>query len=549
MAKSTDKTQRELKFVRDTVESVWIAIVLAFVLRAFILEAFIIPTGSMAPRLFGEHWDLQCPACGYEYAYGMPRERPGQPRRDRDVGHLPTGADCPQCGYAYPYRNYIGGGDRVLVLKYLYQFSSPQPWDVVVFRNPQNNRENYIKRLIGLPGETIEVVHGDIFVKNSHSDDIKIRRKPTKAQNAMWQIVYDNDYQPDMEMLKRRGVKPPRWVAAGGAGNWDLTANQGRKFIFKGGSEDPAGELMFSASRDTFLPHYGYNSKLNESPSIDEDLDICSDLKLSMVYIPKAQAGSISLTLSSLENLFTAKLSNDGSAEILCTASDGTIKKWKKKFPPLKPEKAYDIALTNLDFSIALWLDEKPVIEVTDEYPLNYQTIKTRLAQVPLTVIPQPEVKIAAAGGPSELLHVRLMRDVYYTSSTIENLRRYDPQGSNPLYDYARDGGIVNGSAPGWGTTGNPIVLRKNEDNPDLNEYFVLGDNSPQSLDGRGWSKAAPTLRLYDEYGQRQYKLGTVPQYNLIGKAMFVYWPSGFRLKILPGLPIIPNVGRMRLVR
>ena len=55
MAKESDKKQRELVVVRDTVESIWVAIVLAFVLRAFAFEAFVIPTGSMAPRLMGAH--------------------------------------------------------------------------------------------------------------------------------------------------------------------------------------------------------------------------------------------------------------------------------------------------------------------------------------------------------------------------------------------------------------------------------------------------------------------------------------------------------------
>jgi len=62
-------------------------------------------------------------------------------------------------------KEYVNAGDRVLVLKYLYRFREPEPWDVVVFRNPQDNRQNYIKRLIGLAGETIEIVHGDIFYK------------------------------------------------------------------------------------------------------------------------------------------------------------------------------------------------------------------------------------------------------------------------------------------------------------------------------------------------------------------------------------------------
>ena len=62
---------------------------------------------------------------------------------------------------------------------------------------------------------------------------------------------------------------------------------------------------------------------------------------------------------------------------------------------------------------------------------------------------------------------------------------------------------------------------------------------------------AAPTLRLYeDKEGTRPlYQLGTVPRYNLIGKAFFVYWPSGFRPPGLASLPIVPNFGKLRLIR
>ena len=53
--------------IRETVESVIIAFVLAFLFRTFEAEAFVIPTGSMAPTLMGKHKDLECPMCHYRY--------------------------------------------------------------------------------------------------------------------------------------------------------------------------------------------------------------------------------------------------------------------------------------------------------------------------------------------------------------------------------------------------------------------------------------------------------------------------------------------------
>jgi hypothetical protein len=159
---------------------------------------------------------------------------------------------------------------------------------------------------------------------------------------------------------------------------------------------------------------------------------------------------------------------------------------------------------------------------------------------------------MAARGGGVVLRHIKLERDVYYTSPSL------DRWGSGSQHEYVdqlrrenrnRPNRWVRGSHGfrGWGTTGNPIHLRKSDD-ADRDEFFCLGDNSTQSFDGRSWTAAAPSLPLYDENGKPQYQLGAVPRANLLGRALMVYWPAGYRLPILDW-PLIPNVGRMRLIR
>src|ERR1700754_2660815 len=59
---------------RETVESIVIAFVLAFLFRTFEAEAFVIPTGSMAPTLMGRHKDVECPKCGYHYEVSASEE-------------------------------------------------------------------------------------------------------------------------------------------------------------------------------------------------------------------------------------------------------------------------------------------------------------------------------------------------------------------------------------------------------------------------------------------------------------------------------------------
>src|SRR5436190_4598979 len=52
---------------KETVESILVAFILAFIFRAFIVEAFVIPTGSMAPTLMGAHMRFRCEDCGYRF--------------------------------------------------------------------------------------------------------------------------------------------------------------------------------------------------------------------------------------------------------------------------------------------------------------------------------------------------------------------------------------------------------------------------------------------------------------------------------------------------
>jgi len=609
MTTSSDKAYREIVTVRDTVESIWVAVVLAFVLRAFMFEAFVIPTGSMAPRLVGEHWDLRCPSCGYEYAFGLHLRRGEWPPRRGDE-KLPPGAACPQCGYPYPHAEFVNGGDRVLVLKYIYNFMEPRPWDVVVFRNPQNNQENYIKRLVGLPGETIEIINGDIFVRQGREAPLRIRRKDRrKIQEAMWQIVHINDYQPNMEMIAqhntgvgpdRRVPAPPVWQAVGTrAERWDLSADGGRRFAFRG-DEQPC-ELEFRAHRVTFAPRYGYNpSRPNGSDEGSDDVDVCSDLDLCFTFVPKAATSRVSLLLSSLHHRFRAEVCADGTVSLYRAHPDAaggaeTLCLPRGNIGPLEVGRGYRLALWHADYRVTLWVDEQVALQTTDaEYSPDPGRLRSHLRQLqdgldeiarhrssaeeddqppgaPPTLrlarverqrvellermLPTPAVAIIAQGGPCELTHVSIMRDVYYTYQRIQRPNKGD---SDILTEYAEKLGVMPGS-PGWGVMGNPITLKKDAQNPDLDEFFVLGDNSPQSLDGRAWVGAAPTLRLWQKDGrvlgsyepgaEPLYTLGTVPRYSLIGRALFVYWPSGFRPPGLQDLPFIPNVGRMRLIR
>src|ERR1700749_2250200 len=91
--------------VRETVESIVIAFVLAFLFRTFEAEAFVIPTGSMAPTLYGQHRDIHCEKCGTRFAVGVSSGN----AQDAEVrnGYIVAGdrsefAVCPNSNCRYP---------------------------------------------------------------------------------------------------------------------------------------------------------------------------------------------------------------------------------------------------------------------------------------------------------------------------------------------------------------------------------------------------------------------------------------------------------------
>ena len=84
--------------IRETIESIVVAFILAFLFRTFEAEAFVIPTGSMAPTLMGRHKDLVCPKCGCPYRVSSSEEV------DQDGAFAPEAARivagvCPMCRY------------------------------------------------------------------------------------------------------------------------------------------------------------------------------------------------------------------------------------------------------------------------------------------------------------------------------------------------------------------------------------------------------------------------------------------------------------------
>ena len=175
------------------------ALILALVVRGFEAQAFVIPTGSMAPTLMGRHKELSCPQCGFVYTVNASEEVEG-----RSYPRQVYSGICSNCRYQARGLSEAPSfkGDRILVMMFPYDLpflpgsSPPERWDVVVFRYPEEPEVSYIKRLVGLPGETIRIHHGDIYIKRPGSDGFRLERKPLRHQSAIQMTVYDDRYRP-----------------------------------------------------------------------------------------------------------------------------------------------------------------------------------------------------------------------------------------------------------------------------------------------------------------------------------------------------------------
>ena len=462
--------------IANTFEWLITAFILAFLVRAFIMEAYRIPTGSMADTLKGDHFRLCCPQCGYKYDCGSDMEKYRLGRDAVTTGNvrLPI-SRCPSCGHydSSGRAISIANGDRILVLKCIYQFFEPKQWDVVVFKNPLNPPENYIKRLLGRPGETVEIIDGDIYING------QISRKPAKIQEELWMPVYDNDYQP---------VRPEEPLFNGHPWQQPLRNEAMSKWsvdksipsVFKLDSE--AGEistLFYDTSLgNDFRSTYAYDSVGNY-----KHLPYCSDLMVRFYAQSAGDEGIVGISLSKYQTVYKAQVDLDGEMVItkVSTTGEEAILDSKKTDASVM-NKPTLVEFGNVDHQLIFKFGGDKLVYDLGRSPEDAGERKSEI---------QPEAKIFGSGTLT-LSHTAIFRDIHYTSKKT-----------------------IGRSEGGRATEGHPFTLGKDE-------FFVLGDNSPNSEDGRWWAKAG-----IGNNGQ-SYREGIVPCDYLVGKALFVYWPGGF---------------------
>ncbi len=551
---SSTGTHQKPVGMKETITSLVIALMLALVFRGFVVEGFQIPTGSMAPTLLGKHIRFESPHNGYDWTTG-PWDHADAARRipvktQGSKGILVTD---PITGLEQAESNRrLATGDRVFVLKYLPALHSPSRWDVVVFKNP-GTHENYIKRLVGLPGEQLAFVDGDLFTRGFvegetglagwdewESDDWRVARKSERVQRVMFQDVFDSRYAPVT-------VDPSyRSPFTGSGSGWDGVST-GSSYSYNGTS---ATSLDWNGSRAItdrnaynqispnfkmdMRPNEPHNVRGNYQPFYVSDIALSADIALDgapVTAMPTIKArgrefrGVVDMVSGSVR--VEMRVDSDGASwEVL---DQGTVS-------TPSGSSVVKVEFWHVDQALWLFVNNTLVCGGAEDggytmTPMGLAEAATGLTRAKMEadkssgdgintpgILSRPEiykesrVSWGFEGGAFTLHNVRVQRDISYRNMPV---------------------GTANSAVRGGHPEFFPTLSNE--------EYYMCGDNSARSHDSRLWEdhEIVPWVReLIDD------RAGMVHEDLVVGKAFVVYWPSMLHEGRVPA----PDVGRVRWI-
>ena len=539
--------------LRETLETIVFVVVLVLVLKSFVAEAFVIPTGSMAETLFGYQKQIRCPSCNHRFPVNCSSEVEQMP----GAGVMSVSqATCPNClqniKLLKPNEDSFPGeatvkdpgpstGDRVLVAKYLYDLpgKGPERLDVVVFKYPGNSNPNefsarfpasgpqrnhvpmnYIKRLIGLPGETIAIQAGKLYrlppntlpppISNPKdnadlwmwefmheneardsfvdTDKFEIIRKKPSAVLSMARIVNDDEHRPkDLPNLKRWQSLKPNWKEISPSVYTSSTEKE------KNTSWLRYNHIIRNndSRRQLITDIMGYNTAYHDSHRPGYGDNWVSDLILEGEFkIPKKE-GTLTLELSKGVDRFRAVWNLESESCTLQRVTGEKIEKLAEKTSaPLAPG-SHQVRFANVDCRLIIWIDGKLLFNDGVDY-------KPSKVHGPTLENDLEPASIGTSGTSLTVQKLKLFRDTYYTA-------RINPSTPDvSVHDWTEPSVIRPGMATpdSWKGLLNPPIKTLYVQ---PGHYLCLGDNSPQSSDGRSW--------------------GLVPSNLMMGRAVLIYWP------------------------
>jgi signal peptidase I len=370
--------------------------------------------GSMATTLLGSHVDLTCPECKFSFSCDAD---------DRDAEPLVV---CPNCGAKFsPPTAQVLAGDRVLIDRTAFQVREPARWEVVAFDRSDDDEGLVVKRVVGLPGETIEIKDGDVYVND------QIRRKNLRQQRALRILVHDDDSCGDA----------PRWRAQGAGSNW--TRQHGHPVHAENLGEDigwlvynhasPASDNPQTPARITDYGFYNRGRMQQRNEAIHPMADVAMSFRIEEIH------GRGLLWLQA----------TDGRDQFMVQIDPGKCTFIVQKNPD-ENFAAPVVATGDLPGSLRGQTIEVSLFDRQFLLAIAGKTLVTSAIDTPgAPPLSDQPLAIGAKGLGIVVDRLRVYRDVYYTGPPVS-------------------------SSPDWAL------------GPD--EYFVLGDNSPISEDSRTWT-------------------------------------------------------------
>ena len=571
---TTDTETTSSGGISDTIQSLIVAFVLAMTARGFVLEGFVIPTGSMAPTLMGEHVRWESPQTGWSYAvdagsYVQAWTRSAKilasaqnqmsratPEQRKSIGleaarrALISRWD-PMFGLDRPVvrtrPNLTQGvaaraGDRVLVLKTLYPLFGPDRFDVVVFKNPTDpvgGTQNFIKRLVGLPEEQLVTVDGDIFTGplDVASDQLRIVRKPESVQRAVWQPVYNSNYQPiDLDQWRKDERVPwwgAPWTAESDGAEWSIGTDR----TWRSSGSGPA-TLRFKGSKWPITDINMYNvyrgADIAISPLMRRPYAV-SDVRVLGNIAPEDPSNfkSTVLEMQSRGVRFQWEVARESVTLRMLDVADGReLASATEAFA--FPGRPIAVDFWQVDQQMWLFVDGTLLLQLPfdDWSPLERfnasfpGTAVQAYLRDPLLARPEPpSLSWNFDCGPTALRNIEISRDLYYRPTRLD-----------PINQYRENGRPITGL--GFGTD----LL--NPGRIEADQFVMFGDNSEASRDGRIWGRPHPLAANFADDDAPF----VVPRRLLIGKAFSVYFPAPLPW-IEGGRKIIPDFGRTRFIR
>jgi signal peptidase I len=432
----------------------------------------------MAPTLLGNHKETVCPRCGYPVTLGL---------HEHGKQHSHETTSCPNCGYSgidLSGRPALAG-DHVLVNKNVFDWRRPRRWELVVFRCPADRSRAFVKRVVGLPGESAEVRDGDIYI------DHELARKTLAEFKALRIPVFDYDYPP------RPNGWQARWEVRGGG---ESGVYDDHLALDTAGAADSYGWLTYrncpldGHKAGPLDDEYSYNgAESGEKPDLVHDFQMECDLEVLR------GDGWLALGITDGHDSLQAELpvgavkggallgtvvarSPDGATAAdrrpPAASAPGDLRSgpWHGQETGPQPEvyrtapsfalaagKTYHVELAFVDRRVTLTVDG-----VCPFPPVDRPAAAERGGVV-------SPVRIGARGVDVRVRNFCLFRDIHYTQAGRHAVRAAVRLGAG--------------------------------------EYFVLGDNSPNSDDNRFWSDA-------------EGRPLPVVEADLLGKPFLVHMPS-----------------------